>query len=922
MPIRLFRTFCFSLFTLVVACGGESFEPTVDRAREYLAEGKYPEALIELKNAASARPEDAEVRLLLGQTHIQLGDLLGAEKELEKSRKLGVEPGQVVPLLARVYGAQNKLDEVLELSVGGLTPDQQAVVLAAKGLAKLRQGELAEAHLMIDSALEADPSSSHALIARAQLLNADPGTPSESVRSQVEQVLEADPTYGPAWGLLGELDAREKHLEAAEANYSKAIELDALSRIDLLRRAMVRLELGKYAEAQQDIDQLKKIVPKSTAVNYAQGLVYFALKEYESALYAFEIALWDEGRYPLALYYSGVIHASLGNETQAESFLEQYHLAAPGSVQGSIMLASLRLSQRNYAAVEEIVVPVLLVQEDNTDALVMLAKALQGQGKPEEAIDVLEKVVSLEPESAAARVQLGAALLTGERREQGISQLEEAIRLDPQNQLADVMLVLDHLQKSEHQAAVAAALDYQSRNPDMVAPYILLGRSYLASGDEPKARSTLGEALQMSPGDPEVSHNLALIALKNRELDAARSLYLDVLAKHPNNLTALVKLARLDALEGKHDAMIKNLKSAIAAHPTAVEPRVVLANYYLAHGKEELVTSVFSGLIESRRNTPPVLRPLASAQLARGQFSEAELTLKQLLKIQPESAYAHFELSKAYAGLGDEKKTRSELITAVDLAPDELRPRLALASLLLQGNEITEAELQLTALKESNAGHPDVLQLEVMLAASKGDHARALTLAQQLFDQSPSTFTVLSLAQKQKQMGGEKEAIELLERWCKENPRDVATGLNLASAYIDAGRIADATYRYEQVLEADPDNIMALNNLAWYLRETDSEKALDYAGRAFQQAPDSTKITDTLAMVQLAAGETDKARATLQSVKVKEPNNLTLQYHSALIDISAGETSRALATLSSILEGGQSFPQRAEAEEVFDQLMR
>ena len=57
----------------------------IQKAQDYRDQGKLKHAVIELKNALQENPENAEARLLLGQTYLDLTKGPAAEKEARRS---------------------------------------------------------------------------------------------------------------------------------------------------------------------------------------------------------------------------------------------------------------------------------------------------------------------------------------------------------------------------------------------------------------------------------------------------------------------------------------------------------------------------------------------------------------------------------------------------------------------------------------------------------------------------------------------------------------------------------------------------------------------------------------------------------------------------------------------------------------------
>lgn len=129
------------------------------------------------------------------------------------------------------------------------------------------------------------------------------------------------------------------------------------------------------------------------------------------------------------------------------------------------------------------------------------------------------------------------------------------------------------------------------------------------------------------------------------------------------------------------------------ALPKAVQPKVLLARYYLTQGEPERVSLIMFDLGDRQKQTPAVLEVLALSELAQKQFSKAKLSLEQLIEQQPNSVRAHFSLAQVYAGLGNQDGTKQELEKVIELAPKQVAARLGLTRLLLlEGHKDKDTE--------------------------------------------------------------------------------------------------------------------------------------------------------------------------------------------------------------------------------------
>ncbi len=906
--------------SVISACAGEMSDAEhVEKAQENLSKGELKPAVIELKNALGRNPQNPEARFLLGKIYLKLGSAPAAEKELLRARELGADDNKVLPILGRALFTQGKGEDLLALPLDKLDDSNRADVLTTQGLMKLALREVEGASTLISRALEKNPKSPYAQVAKARLLAVNGEL--EQARAQLASVFEIDPDYPLAWSFFGDLEQQAQKLESAEEAYTKAVRNKEYYKFgDYLKRAMLRIRLRKYEKAQADLNPLKKRSPLHPGVNYALGLVALDRKELKEAQAAFEIAYMDKERYPLALYLLSVTNYLQRNMQQAETYAANYVAQNPEFIPAYKILAAIKLRKGEYAEVEELLRPV--IERDREDALLLnlFTTALLKQGKTEEGIGLLEKMAETQPESADAQMRLGAGLLMAGDQGPAMERIEAAIQLDPQYQQADMLLVLNYLGQQKYEEALKAAERYRDRQPKTAEPLNLLGQIYLATNKEEKAREAFSQARALEPGNPSANHALADMALREGKHDDVRRYYNEVLNHHKDYLPTLLRLAALSISEKNEQAAEKHLQQAISVYPGAVQPRLILAEQYLLQGRPEQVSILFDELEDAQKAAPAVLNIIGMAQLEQKVFPQARATLEQLVKSQPDSAQAHYLLARAYAGLGERKKMESELETALKLAPRHFPAHLALAHSLVDQQREDDAKRHLEVLKEIDPDQLEVLQLEVALARREQNHEKTLDLLERIYQQSPSTSSTLDLARQRWGMGDKKGAIELQETWINSHPDDIPARMALANIYAQESNVDAAVEQYKNILERDEKNLIALNDLAWYLRDSKPKEALEYAQRANEIKPDTATLMDTLAVVLLKNGEAKKAQRLMDKVMLKAPKDPTTRYHSAMIDVANGDNDKAQVTLIALLRDGKDFPEKQSASELLDKL--
>jgi Tfp pilus assembly protein PilF len=119
----------------------------------------------------------------------------------------------------------------------------------------------------------------------------------------------------------------------------------------------------------------------------------------------------------------------------------------------------------------------------------------------------------------------------------------------------------------------------------------------------------------------------------------------------------------------------------------------------------------------------------------------------------------------------------------------------------------------------------------------------------------------------------------LIKEWKRKIPSSPAPHLIAALDAQTAGESKAAIGHYKKVIELQPNQAVALNNLAWLLFENNNPSALELAAKAAKLAPNSPEVLDTYGWIEMHQGSKIIGLKTLEKAAELAPENKVIQDH-------------------------------------------
>jgi tetratricopeptide (TPR) repeat protein len=147
----------------------------------------------------------------------------------------------------------------------------------------------------------------------------------------------------------------------------------------------------------------------------------------------------------------------------------------------------------------------------------------------------------------------------------------------------------------------------------------------------------------------------------------------------------------------------------------------------------------------------------------------------------------------------------------------------------------------------------------------------------------------------QRQMGQFDTALASFEQAGNADPKSVPAFLNQALICDALGKKKESIDSYNKVLAIDPDNALALNNLAFMTADTGSnlDQAMTWAERAKKRSPDNADVSDTLGYVYYRKNLNSEALRIFRQISQDHPQNSTFHLHLAMALLKQGDKQAA-----------------------------
>ncbi|HPC94145.1 MAG TPA: tetratricopeptide repeat protein [Sedimentisphaerales bacterium] len=521
----------------------------------------------------------------------------------------------------------------------------------------------------------------------------------------------------------------------------------------------------------------------------------------------------------------------------ASDILQNLVRQDPNDTAAGLRLVAILGAQKKYDEAQAALNAVKAKDPDSVSVLVAQVQLDVERGDADAALRLCGEAIARQ-DSVFARLLRGRTYEALQRYDQARADYDQMVALEPEKaevwmSRSDFFLRTGRL--AEAIADIEKALELAADSLPAQQRALFL---FFNSGDPvlfQRAEVLLEKALQVHPQDTGLQLQKARALLRHETAPAAeqaRTLLREITEKNPNLAEAWELLGMLELREDQLARAMDVVLRGLAENPNNRQLLLLKAQAE-ARRSPMLAVPTLKGLIDQDPNDMNAVSQLAYAYLYSDRPQEAVRLLRQHLGRQtgPARKQGEIALATVLYRTGEPNEAAEIVRGLMQAEPADSSLVIMWAGLLLSAERWTEVD---RLLADWRAKHPD-------------DTAVAIAVARSLI------------------ADGRQKGLEVAERLLRSeierHPQALAPLHLLANLATVTGRSDEAIALNQKIREIDPDDVFALNNLAWLLCEEQRQyqKALELANRGLQLRPEYIDLLETRGVIYHRLGRLDEA---------------------------------------------------------------
>jgi putative PEP-CTERM system TPR-repeat lipoprotein len=872
--------FAYSVTALSQDKVSQSALKQYEQGLAYQQLGDLNAAEISFKNSVQKNSDFLPARLALGEVLLDLGNIESAKKELLLALSMKADTESVILPLVRAHLLLNQYQNALDLLAKYANLAQLKNYALYQGNAHLALRQFEAANIAYQQELESFGGSVELFTSIAQLyLQQNQLVLSEQA---IEKALTLDKNNIPALLLRTQVEKQQGNITKAIGTLDEILSNDSKNQQAIFGKAYLLVEQNELQQALDLVLSLRKndvnnpfakLLHASIIAQQGEGRqAKRLLSDIQQQLSGLSNKFRQQQQ---ILLLSAAVDMNNQNYFEARRKYKQLINLYGEDFAALKSLATIEFRLKNYHSSEQYLVKALAMKDSDTELYLLFSQVLKLNDKADKVLPMLASAFDKFPNNRLLQAHYVSALVNQGKYQQA---LDISDKNNQQTSLANrTLLGYLLLQNKDYPQAMSHTQALLAEFGNKVEILQLAGELSVKTGHPAKGKEFFKQAIILAPEFQPPYFALAGLAMNEQNSADAENYYQQLLSLNESDDVARNLYADLAIKQGWYGKAIQLLSFNLSIENYA-KSRALLS-LYMKTGQFSLAEELLTPLLLEYRLDENLLLTKAKIAIEQGQLASASKTLSILFSMAYDDAkklkvLAHVQIdAKDIDGVNITVARLSTLDSA--LVDDYLLTRQALLS-----KQFAQASVIVTRNLKSSENNVQWQELKAYVLLGSQDFDGAITLLKSMLDKDNNRQHMQLLAQVYSQQNNKIALTQLLSHWLQSAPSDAWAVVQLSQIHHANGDFEQA----KQIIESYPfldNNPAFLNNLANYYIDTDLNKALSLAEKAYTLAPASADINDTLGWVYAKRGDITKAVSLLREASIRDNNNGDILYHLA-----------------------------------------
>src|SRR5207248_946924 len=315
--------------------------------------------------------------------------------------------------------------------------------------------------------------------------------------------------------------------------------------------------------------------------------------------------------------------------------------------------------------------------------------------------------------------------------------------------------------------------------------------------------------------NPYIEVANAVVAIRKGDLSKAEAALNHALSLDPKCAQAHIGLAQLSLNKKDNARAGQEIKAAADLSPVRSRERLTYAEFKMQTGDKEEARSYLQDLTKLARDF--IGAWILQAKLAQSEkkYDEVATLLQNVFSRDPDNIDGRVVEAQALLGKGDLKQGTDILERADKSFENNPLIKYQLALTYIQGRNTTQA---ISELEQAITIAPNYVEAIVLLAQLRlraGDPQFAIAPLESALQLKPDATQIrMLLADAYQTVGRSDEAASLIREQIKKTPQDSQSHLILGVILKKQKKNDESRKAFEKALELNPENVVAIDQLA------------------------------------------------------------------------------------------------------------